>query len=787
MADPTWDSTAPIQVNPQQDSAPTWDNTVDTEEKYGNPLEQAKAGVEGIARGATFGGSDIAETKLGISTPENIKGRMEENPVTSTVGQMAGSIAPIAATGGAAAPAEALLGPGTTAARIAAMGLEGAAFGGSNAVTDYALGDPNLNAQKIVSDIGMGAALGGGLGILSKGIEAAVPAATEALNKGLSSLTSKIEGLPEKYSGDWAQTLAQGMKNTDPDVAVRKMSDTLGDIYSSSKSAAKDIYEKTLPSNLKESLVQVPLEQAQQKALDVYSQLEAKIQDLRANPDEFSPIQVKQAQKAVSDLQNNLVKSNDSYEIHSALHDFAKDISTGIKYDTLPTFQQQAVQGEMRGMNGIVRGLLKDPETFGPEAAEHFSQVSDLYNNHATTLKNFQRDFMKSVATSTGGKRAVIDPGKVKTFFNNIDEVGQDLRNTHFNDFLNSAQNLSKASENYAGFNAATDTISNRVSKLAQEYSELKGVAKAMASRTSPSKGRFSEVLGAGVASAAGVPHPVVAGAIGAMEALKAIRNPYELGSTINNVFNKIRAIGKITERTGKAVSSGTKAIFSGSTRGAIQNASISSNNYDKNVSRLNELTQSPETMMNHLNSTTSAMYDAAPNISNGIHSTMMNGVNFLASKIPKPVTNYPMGQEFEPNETQKDTFNQYFNTVNNPVGVLTSIKDGEINNHQIEALQAVYPHLLQEMRSEMISQIQSPKAKDIDYSVKMSIAKFLGQPLDANMTVPAIMSNQTVFVPQQPPQAPGKPGKSPLGGLKELDVASRSSTGTQELEEEPA
>ena len=136
------------------------------EETYGSPSQTLKAGVEGLERGLTFGLSDIARTKLenylpeSMQTkPEEIKARMEENPIASGVGNVLGGAVVLGATGGVggALPEGAGL-----AARLGASAAEGSLFGAGNAVTDYALGDPELNAQKIASEVGFGALLGGG-------------------------------------------------------------------------------------------------------------------------------------------------------------------------------------------------------------------------------------------------------------------------------------------------------------------------------------------------------------------------------------------------------------------------------------------------------------------------------------------------------------------------------------------------------------------------------------------------------------------------------------------------
>lgn len=149
-------------------------------EKYGTPGQNLLAGVEGAARGISLGASDIAEAKLPkylpesvqqyLPTPESIKGRMEANPVASTVGNIGGSAALLGLTGGLGLAGEAAEGAGALskiAQSALRTGAQGIPLGAGVVASDYALDDPNLNWQKAASIIGMSAlfsaAMGGGL------------------------------------------------------------------------------------------------------------------------------------------------------------------------------------------------------------------------------------------------------------------------------------------------------------------------------------------------------------------------------------------------------------------------------------------------------------------------------------------------------------------------------------------------------------------------------------------------------------------------------------------------
>lgn len=61
--------------------------------QYGTPGQQAIAGLEGLAGGATLGASELLEKGLGVS-PEGIEGRARANPFTHGAGEVVGAIAP---------------------------------------------------------------------------------------------------------------------------------------------------------------------------------------------------------------------------------------------------------------------------------------------------------------------------------------------------------------------------------------------------------------------------------------------------------------------------------------------------------------------------------------------------------------------------------------------------------------------------------------------------------------------------------------------------------------------
>lgn len=225
-----------------------------------------KAGLAGAARGATFGLSDVALTKSGLVDPETLKQLEERNPEASLAGEVAGAAGsllvpglgeanlakvglkstslaargikaltalPRAAKESGAIAKAALEARGMTPTMAKALGsaVEGAYYGAGQVVSEKALGDSELSAENIMSDLGkvmLGAGLGAGVSaagsVLGKGIEKATPYAEKASNWVSQKATHGYARVASKFTNAEAQDIAMLMDNpfTDLGMSVRK-------------------------------------------------------------------------------------------------------------------------------------------------------------------------------------------------------------------------------------------------------------------------------------------------------------------------------------------------------------------------------------------------------------------------------------------------------------------------------------------------------------------------------------------------------------------------------------
>jgi hypothetical protein len=157
------------------------------EETYGTLEQQAKTAVEGAAEGVLGPIAPAIQTGLGISTPEDMLARREENPITFGAGQAAGLVGSTIAGTGAGAIMTKVGAKAAEAVGLADAAAQGMSFGakvGSSAVTQAAemavlassdevskaiLQDPNQSVESAIANIGLASALGGAGGALFTG------------------------------------------------------------------------------------------------------------------------------------------------------------------------------------------------------------------------------------------------------------------------------------------------------------------------------------------------------------------------------------------------------------------------------------------------------------------------------------------------------------------------------------------------------------------------------------------------------------------------------------------
>lgn len=843
--------------------------------------ENLKAAGEAVARGATLGGSDVLETKLGVD-PNAIRERMEANPKTAAVGQMAGSAGLLYATGG--------LGEG-----LAPAAAEGALLGAGNVVTDKALGDPDMNAQKIAAEIGMGALLGLGFGAAAKGVKSLIgksgylkdtvpnvvtDAALDSTNEAeTANAVSKLKpNAPDivAAANEIGAPLSEGMVSADP--WVQKAEDALvngAPTYSGIKKAK--LYEEGYETaqNTIKNIVGEPeseggLSQAQlgQKIGDslkakieteeapigaLYDEIRSFTQDvplskqslprISKNIMELEPVKYDPDGPAAQ-LAKRMTKNLESYDSVDSVKALRKIVNNEVRNsqdynvkfvgsqisDRLKELEKNTILRHAEAIkSSIEENVAKhgDPAIWEPQMARA-QQLGDLVGK-IKQADSMYAPFIKKVQTlaemfgkkRVDGARSAInfltedlspeqiakrafqkgDSETAKFFAKSFPEEWELVKQYQRAELRDSSVFERSGKFNTRGFIKKVDNLEPEIKDLMFSPDEVKKIdavktyLRSIPENFNPSgtsgmsafREFFHHPTGAAISNARDFGIDMYIKAMTKMP--PGVRpNPIETGAELANRFNTLNATRNVVERTESKISKAAKAIFTTPAgRGAALSLGTQGiNSYEERVKRIASLKNDFGALGQHLSNSVDGIQDVMPNIAQSVQNAQMASVLFLDSKIPRPPANFMLSRPWQPSMGAKQKFMKYFDTVNDPVSILGSIKTGMLSAEQLEAVHATHPELYNEMRTQVMSEMDGQKAQKLPYAVKLSLAKFLGQPLDSTMLPSVIMSNQMALnQPNSPNGMSPKQQRSTQSGLAKLKGAKRMETETQGLEEE--
>lgn len=184
-----WSLETPEQVREVFDTAAEKSRKAVAEDMEGTAF------LQGALKTATFGLSDAGIQAFTDIEPEMQTAVQEENPIASTLGEVAGAL-PLAGPAAAAARGTAALGKmaGTSkvAQKAAEFAADGLAYGMGESISDLALGRPEEVAGNLIMGGALGGVLGGTVGALSPVAKAAKDAIFTGAEKMVTVPTTKL-------------------------------------------------------------------------------------------------------------------------------------------------------------------------------------------------------------------------------------------------------------------------------------------------------------------------------------------------------------------------------------------------------------------------------------------------------------------------------------------------------------------------------------------------------------------------------------------------------------------
>lgn len=159
-------------------------------------------------------------------------------------------------------------------------------------------------------------------------------------------------------------------------------------------------------------------------------------------------------------------------------------------------------------------------------------------------------------------------------------------------------------------------------------------------------------------------------------------------------------------------------------------------------------------------------------------------GLAYLKQKAPMPPDNQTR-EAWDPTETEIEEFSDRFRATLHPETVLTDLANKRVSTPALEAVAAVHPAALSEMRNVIRAEYERNEAQEapIDDEKRRLLSEFLGDPSVAPILEQPMMQARLHMALQQGEQtALQQPARPKMSAAKDMDIAERNQARLQRM-----
>lgn len=729
------------------------------EERYGDS-EFTALGAS-LLRGVSVGASDPILTKGFGVKPETLAGLDEANPIISGTGEAAGFVGSLfipgvgpakgaiaagkviekgaakllakeaAAVGASKATVQSMI--AKTVPRFAGQATEATFFSTGQLLSEDALGRADFNAENFMSAVGVGALVGGGLGMAGLGIEALAPLVKKAASKIAKPVVDAAEGLSNETKA-------------------------VTELFNLTKKESLRVEQNGLAPELAPYV-------RERLGLKKFSSDEEMLAALRLRGDA--------AGKTIGEIGEILDKEGSAKLLAPEASAVLERIETAVKENVLTKLEGTvAGQEALAQVNKVLRGYRNNyagKSTMG-EFNKMFGHADDMTSRlGAKDLLSEMREIDNQL------QRYYRDPSTAKESIKALYEVRSVMRDE-----------INELAERVAQVPGAGSTLGKQLKAANREFQIVKTLQPAIERKLLAKSGfSLTDTVLAGIGVSNGVTGTLMAAA------------GKFINSDLRRRLAILTKIEKANLDMFKAVSSATKKFFETTVPAAkaygVYKITDSKLSYDlegnkKPKSReeawtnvqnnLQNFSANPDLLIERTNRQSSSMYEVAPKTSAALDMSAHNAIQFLASKMPKsgqtPGLFDFMGKKKMPSQYDVSKFERYLRAVESPKTVIKDLESGHIDQESVETLKTVYPAIYDNLRNNIINKI-SEKPDKIPYNKKIRLGLLLDVPTDSSMLPESILGLQSTFQQQEQQQQP------PVKGAEALDISGRTSLDEQE------
>ncbi len=785
---------------------------MEAQNKAGLFSEDAKAFGAATARSATFGLSDIAAVKTGLATPERLSELRDYHPGATLAGEFTGVLAPLGAealaakatgaiaTGAAtaarvaSAPVAAVTRAGElveggvhalianeTAAKIVGMGArtaaEALAYNAGHNISESALGDYDLTAEKLLAHSGEAALFGGGLGL---GMGAASVAASALFAKAKAAGQGAAQMASDAYAAGVAKTAGADAgaevgqlldKPLQPGTAEasarkakvdnfisadaqdqlhRQVSEQLTDLTEAVDQAKRMVSAKRAEETAKLAQSIEPAAAAQ--ALDGWvGRVRETAREIIEDPVMHSEVYGRDLLKIADHVENKIGLGQSNITSAEQVFRLADDVKRTPLAD-LAEFKRDLTNADRAVKNSVgkVRGLydelaahLENPELYG-EAAARQQGINEAYTALIKAEDNdFARYFTKPGADGYGreidvnkllGVMRKLDTGREKNALDAL--TGYQQAASRFIDEAEKTATATGEKFDAAGMRSLIEKSQKSIATASDAMSEQNKI-RAQDMFGMAMKGFMKDI---GQLPLVGAPVAAAANIVG------AAASPYRVARMLSSIEGAAlfadKAIDSAIAKFAKlpAESIGAKAGSLRDYQSPMQRQRVGDDNKKapdvrataalRAIDHVNQVAADPLRAHDVLATKFAQLDDAAPNTKASLIATQLRVAGFLAEKAPKnPFAQYP-GMQWSPSEIELAKFERYVEAASNPLAVIDQMTSGYVTVEAAEAVKACYPKLFADIQGRFAARAVELRSS-MTYKQRMALSRVFGVAID--------------------------------------------------------
>ena len=514
---------------------------------------------------------------------------------------------------------------------------------------------------------------------------------------------------------------------------------------------------------------------------------------------------------------------------HRAAGRDVKNTSLRASTEPIALRQSRATYEQLDNLYEGLRGNLENEGVWGKAAANQ-KRINEAWTAQIQADKQFRSTLAAQVGEERfGGRIYAADPGKVARYVSSLTNPEQDLVHKTISDYVQTTKNFVDAigtsydldagqAAKVARAKAAADAFGGTLKDIGGKLAKANQL-KALMGGEGTSNGLLGMVLGHMVGGPLG-------GAVGG--AIQQLASPGrnimrlaqlekvmgrvdgKMAGHVDSFFERFHEGTDLVKKAGKRSLSAADDVANAMSphktspvklaadtvkehgketakaailrrAGQAEGQETTRDRYEKQAKAVKQLADNPDLLTHRMAPHAATLQGAAPKVTAALAAQGAKAAGYLVSKLPNPpMADVLTGKPGIPTTSEQQRFSSITDTVLHPELALADLAKGRLTGDQVQAIQAVYPQMYAQMRTQVMAALtdHSAKGRSITYQGRVQLETLFDIESDPSMGKPAVNHAQSTFAIAPKPQQAKAPGDG-----KKLSLGSDTRTPAQAIE----